>query len=225
MNADWARACSKTTVVFFVAQYLTELGQPPHQTEDNGAKNIYSDAVTKVPDYAQDTILSISALSEKGSELVKTMAALNRGESVTDKHARKYARDVAKVMWKSKRFRKNLASYWNSEQMLRQLELESLDDYESKRGEEGPLNPGQQLALKMRKQRLQEKIDFCERRSDNSGAWSITREKGDASGSDGELASEEEQAAEPKPTSEPSAPAAETAKEEAPKAVYESSSE
>ena len=190
MKADWARACPNESVVFFVAQYLSEFGQPPHQT-DSDAKNIYMDAVTKVPDYAQDDVLSIADLSEKANALVKTMAGL-RNQTVTVKHVRKYARDVAKVMWKSKAFRKRLAAYWDSEEMLRQLELEALDNYEKKTESSKPTKQ-EIMALHNRKQRLMERIEFCERRSVEAGCVFNKRENGEASGSDGELASEAEE--------------------------------
>lgn len=190
MKADWARACPNDSVVFFVAHYLSEFGQPPHQT-DSDAKNIYMDAVTKVPDYAQDTVLSIAYLSEKANALVKTMAGL-RNQTVTFKHVRKYARDVAKAMWKSKAFRKRLAAYWDSEEMLRQLELDALDNYEKKTESSKPTKQ-EIMALHNRKQRLMERIEFCKRRSVEAGCVFNKRENGEASGSDGELASEAEE--------------------------------
>lgn len=188
MKADWARACPNQTVVFFVTQYLSEFGQPPHQT-DPTAKNIYADAITKVPDYAQDAVLSISELSDKASALVKTMAGL-RNQVVTKKHVRKYARDVAKVMWKSKAFRKNLANYWDSEEMLRQLELDALDNYENS-PETNKTTKHQTLVLHNRQLRLKERIEFCHRRYDDAGYVYNQRDNGASSGSEGELASDE----------------------------------
>lgn len=126
-NTDWALAAKDNTIVFHVANSLKELSQPPH--EHGHERNcLYADAIIKVPHRDQHRLLSISDLNANAKSVVKVMR--NHRGTRTAKHVRKFAKQVAEIMWKSTEFRKRLAKYWQDQAILRDVELKALQDYE-----------------------------------------------------------------------------------------------
>lgn len=164
-RADWARATESSLTPFFVAHTLDELADKPFRLGETNAR-LYSKAITEVPPKDQRAVLDVSGLSEDFKSMVDQMAKTKK--PITKTHVRTYSKMIADAMWRSAKFRKNLANYWRDEQLLAEAEKDCLDQYDIGSAKEEN-KKGLTVRINREKARLAHRARFCERRMEDAG--------------------------------------------------------